>query len=115
MAIKGSRYFQDNLISAIKNIAAGGVYLEPSILNKLRESDKNNNINELTRREFEVFIQSSAGKPDNKIANDLCVELAHVKNIKSKIAKKLKNTYMDSLLYKLVENVHPNYFPEEIA
>ena len=41
--------------------------------------------------EFEIFIQSSAGKADESIAQDLNVEISHVKNFKSKIAKKNKD------------------------
>lgn len=112
LAIKGSQYFADNLKPAIKNIGAGGVYLDPSLLNKLRESGKPNGISELTRREFEVFIQSYAGKPDVKIAQDLNVELLYIKNIKSKIAKKIKDTNTQSLLCKLIENAMPDQHAE---
>lgn len=60
LAIKGSQYFRDNLYSAINNIAQGGVYLDPSLLNKLRESTKENGISNLTRKEFEIFIHPNA-------------------------------------------------------
>ena len=115
LAIKGSQYFEANLKAAVKNVVDGGVYLDPSLLNKLRESGKSNGISDLTKREFEVFIQSNAGKTDVKIAEDLCVELPYIKNIKSKITKKIKDTNMDSLLCKLIENAHPNQIPEGIA
>lgn len=108
LAIKGSQYFGDNLVPAIKNISTGGVYLDPSLLNKLRESGKANGISNLTRREFEVFIQSNAGKPDIKIAQDLNVELLYIKNVKSKITKKIKDTNMHSLLCELTQ--HANIF-----
>ncbi len=114
LAIKSSIYFDMNLISAIKIVAMGGVYLEPSLLEKLRESDKLNGISNLTPREFEVFIQSYAGKPDKKIAEDLYVELPYIKNIKSKISKKIKNTNVDTLLSKLIENANLNQFSTEI-
>jgi len=117
LAIKGSSYFALNLKSAIKNVAIGGVYLEPSLLEKLRDSSRANGISNLTRREFEVFIQSNAGKRDERIAEDLNVELAYIKNIKSKIAKKIKHFNVgSSLLNKLIENANPNQFwPEEFC
>lgn len=108
LAIKGSQYFGHNLKSAIKDVADGGVYLDPSLLNKLRESGKPNGISELTKREFEIFIQTNVGKLDTKIAEDLCVELSYIKNIKSKIAKKIKDANMDNLLRKLGENSCPD-------
>ena len=114
LAIKGSSYFGLNLISAMKNIASGGVYLDPSLLGKLRESKKVNGVSNLTKREFEVFIQSNAGKADALIAKDLCVELAYVKNIKSKINKKIKDSNTHSLLSSLVQNAHPRQLPKGI-
>lgn len=108
VAIKGSFYFSDNLKMAIKSISSGGVYLDPSLLSKLRESSSSNGINDLTRREFEVFIQTSGGKSDIKIAHDLNVEMAYIKNIKSKIAKKIKDSNAHYLIAKLAENANPD-------
>jgi DNA-binding NarL/FixJ family response regulator len=67
-----------------------------------------NGLNQLTPREFEVFIQSSSGKDDEKIAKDLCVEIAHIKNLKSRIYKKIKNDNLDNLITKLIKNAHIN-------
>lgn len=89
IAVKGSRYFEDDLLSAIRYVMEGEAYFDPSLLKKLRDS-KSNALNSLTRREFEVFIQINSGKADTKIAEDLCVELPYIKNIKSKITKKVK-------------------------
>ncbi len=114
LAIKGSIYFNMNLLPAIKIVAMGGVYLEPSLLEKLRESGRPDGISNLTPREFEVFIQSCAGKSDKKIAEDLYVELPYIKNIKSKISKKIKNMNVDNLLHKLIENANPNPFIADI-
>ncbi len=109
IAVKGSRYFQDNFLTAIFEVANSGTYIDPSLLGKLRESNKLNDISELTKREFEIFIQSAAGKTDNKIAEDLCVELAHIKNIKSKISKKIRNNSNSrGLLLKLLQNAAPD-------
>ncbi|OGT43162.1 MAG: hypothetical protein A3F13_08825 [Gammaproteobacteria bacterium RIFCSPHIGHO2_12_FULL_40_19] len=107
LAIKGSQYFGLNLKSAVQAVATGGVYVDPTLLEKLRGSSKENGISNLSRREFEVFIQSNSGKSDSKIAEDLCVEIAYIKNIKSKITKKVKDTNLGNLLDKLVENTNP--------
>lgn len=105
-AIKGSQYFDITLKLAIKTTVAGGCYLDPSLLSILRESGKINGVSDMTKREFEIFIQSSTGKPDARIAADLCVELSNIKNLKSRIAKKIRDTNVDNLLGKLIENAN---------
>ena len=108
IAIKGSHYFEANFISAIIHVIEGGAYLDPSLLKNLRKSKNSNELNKLTGREFEIFIQSNAGKSDEKIAEDLCVELSHIRNLKSRIAKKIKDDDIDNLILKLVNNSHPD-------
>lgn len=108
IAIKGSDFFAENFLLAIHNVVAGGTYLDPSLLKKLRETKKLKGLSELTKREFEIFIQVNLGKSDAKIAEDLFVEAAHVKNIKSKIAKKIQNDDIHGLLTKLIANAQPD-------
>lgn len=105
IAIKGSHFFNENLIYAIHYVAKGGHYLDPSLLNKLRDL-KNSDVSSLTKREFEIFVQMNIGKPDKKIANDLCVELAYVKNVKSKIKKKIDNKEIKNLAIEFFENIY---------
>lgn len=109
VAVKGSRYFEDYLLPAIHHVIQGDAYIDPSLLNKLRESNKLKGLNNLTKREFEVFIQVNSGKADIEIAEDLSVELAYVKNLKSKITKKTKGDDLDTVLSKLIENTNPHY------
>lgn len=113
VAIKGSPYIEDNFISAINHVVNGGTYLDPSLLNQLRDSGSNQGLSQLTRREFEVFIQTGTGKSDLEIANDLCVEQSHIKNLKSRIAKKIRNDDVNSLLMKLSQNANPDVIYEE--
>lgn len=104
IAIKGSYYLEENFLLAIKHIAEGGTYLDPSLLKKLRDSRNISGLNALTRREFEIFIQVNTGKSDIQIADDLCVELSHVRNLKSKIIKKTQGQDVASLLSHLMKN-----------
>ncbi|HSW68542.1 MAG TPA: response regulator transcription factor [Gammaproteobacteria bacterium] len=106
IAIKGSYYLEENFLLAMKHIADGGTYLDPSLLKKLRDSKNMSGLNTLTRREFEIFIQVNTGKSDVQIANDLCVELSHVKNLKSKISKKTQGQDIADLLSNLMENAN---------
>lgn len=108
IAIKGSYYLEENLLLAIKYIVQDGTYLDPSLLKQLRESKKLSGLNSLTKREFEIFIQVNTGKSDARIAEDLCVELSHIKNIKSKIAKKTYSDDIATLLSKLISNAKPD-------
>lgn len=106
LTIKGSRYFEENFLMAIRDVVNGGAYLDPSLLKKLRESKKSNGLTTLTKREFEIFVQANIGKSDLEIANDLCIEIAYVRNIKSKIAKKIKDDDIDNILLKLIKNAY---------
>ena len=108
LAIKGSHYLEENLLLAIKHITHGGTYLDPSLLKKLRDSKKLLGLNSLTKREFEIFIQVNTGKSDARIAEDLCVELSHVKNLKSRITKKTHGDDIASLLSNLIANANPD-------
>lgn len=108
IAIKGSPYFEINFLTALKHIFEGGTYLDPSLLNNLRRTKNITGLNKLTQREFEVFIQASAGKSDDQIALDLCVEIAHVRNLKSKITKKIKKDGVSNIILKLANNSHPD-------
>ncbi len=89
LAIKGSYYFENDILKAVHSILDGESYIDPSLLNKIRNLRQDNHVNDLSRREFEVFIQLSLGKTDNEIAEDLFVDLNYIKNLKSKIRKKI--------------------------
>jgi two-component system nitrate/nitrite response regulator NarP len=104
IAIKSSCYFGEHFLSAVNRVAAGETYLDPSILKVLRTSNELDSLNILTGREFEVFVQTNMGKTDLDIAEDLFVDIAHVKNLKSRIAKKISGRDINRLLVKLIEN-----------
>lgn len=105
IAIKGSDYFEDSLISLVKKVASGGSFIDPSLLKTIRSLGKMKGVSDLTKREFEVFIQASVGKSDDDISRDLYVDISHVKNLKSKVSKKIKGDKFDSLLEKLLANM----------
>jgi DNA-binding NarL/FixJ family response regulator len=104
IAIKGSHYLEANFSTALIDVVKGGTYLDPSLLKNIRDSKNIKGLDKLTRREFEIFIQSHSGKSDEKIATDLCVELSHIRNLKSRISKKIKNTDIDNIASKLIKN-----------
>lgn len=97
IAIKGSDYFDDNFKKSIEDVYAGGSYIEPSILNIFRTHEPRvEAIVGLTKREYEVYMQSNFGKNNIEIASSLNVDVAHVANIKSKVKKKLNEKILSS-------------------
>lgn len=106
IGIKGSSYFEDNFATIVKMILHHEPYLDPSLLNSLRQAKQYQRLKSLTNREFEVFIQVNIGKSDDAIAKDLSVDVLHVKNLKSKISKKIHGDDVAGILLKLINNVN---------
>lgn len=105
LGIKGSPYLEHNLIPAIYHVLHGGHYLDSSLLTQIRESNTMPGVNSLTKREFEIFIQLMLGKSDEDIATHLFVDIHHIKNMKSKIIKKIKSDNIEGLVTMLVKNI----------
>ncbi len=106
ISIKGSPNIERDFLIAIHSVLQGNPHLDSSILTQLRESRVFPGIQELTSREFEVFIQISCGKKDTEIAKDLFIELSGVRNLKSRIAKKIKDDNIKRLIKSLLENAN---------
>ena len=103
--IKGSDSFETNLLLAIDAVHDGGMFMDPSILKILRSKVKSNNINNFTNREFEVFLQMMAGKCDKMIADSLYVSMHHIRNIKSKVRKKVQGVNLDEFKNNVLSNI----------
>jgi len=81
------------LIEAIAAVAAGRRYLDPSLAQKLAlaeiEGASRSPIEQLSEREFEVFIRLAGGATVQKIADDLKLSAStigtHLYNIKQKL------------------------------
>lgn len=81
------------LIEAIASIAAGRRYLDPGLAQKLAlaeiEGATRSPIEQLSEREFEVFIRLAGGATVQKIADDLKLSAStigtHLYNIKQKL------------------------------
>jgi two-component system invasion response regulator UvrY len=82
------------LIEAIACVAAGRRYIDPSLAQKLAlaeiEGAARSPIEQLSEREFEVFIRLAGGATVQKIADDLKLSAStigtHLYNIKQKLA-----------------------------
>jgi two-component system invasion response regulator UvrY len=81
------------LIEAIATVAAGRRYIDPSLAQKLAlaeiEGASRSPIEQLSEREFEVFIRLAGGATVQKIADDLKLSAStigtHLYNIKQKL------------------------------
>lgn len=99
-----------NLIDAIRKLEAGGIYLTPTVAEKLAENTiapKSGLPHEqLTNREFQIFELLIAGKAVKDIANDLCLSVKTVSTHKLHILEKMGVANRTELVrYALTENI----------
>jgi two-component system invasion response regulator UvrY len=83
----------EDLIGAVRAVAAGRVYLDADVARKLAMQDLGGGapspVEALSEREFTVFIQLARGQSVNQIAETLCLSPntigTHLYNIKQKL------------------------------
>jgi two-component system invasion response regulator UvrY len=83
----------EDLIGAVRAVAAGRVYLDADVARKLAMNDLGGGtpgpVEALSEREFTVFIQLARGQSVNQIAETLCLSPntigTHLYNIKQKL------------------------------
>jgi DNA-binding NarL/FixJ family response regulator len=83
----------DQLLSAIKRLAAGGRYISAELANRLAldvdHPDSQKPHDRLTKREFEIFVSIATGKPVSLIARELGLSVKTVNNHRGRILEKL--------------------------
>lgn len=104
IAIKGSHYFENSFVEVVEFVSRGESYVDPSLLKAIRMTKDVDGLSQLTKREFEIFVQMSSGKSDEEIASDLSVDVLHVKNIRSKIARKTNHEHARNIAHKISAN-----------
>ena len=83
----------EDLIGAVRSVAAGRIYLDADLARKLAMQDLGGGtsgpVEALSEREFTVFIQLARGQSVNQIAETLCLSPntvgTHLYNIKQKL------------------------------
>ena len=82
----------EDLIGAVRTVAAGRIYLDAELARKLAMQDlggATTPVEALSEREFTVFIQLARGQSVNQIAETLCLSPntvgTHLYNIKQKL------------------------------
>ncbi len=82
------------LVAAIQKIAAGGIYIEHSLIkDRLPQNSKTDYqsiVDTLSPREFDVFLLLAKGLTAHKIADELCLGYKTVANYGTQIRAKLK-------------------------
>lgn len=92
------------LVDAIQNIAAGGMYIEPSLekigfMHKAEDVDYKNLIDTLTPKEFDVFCLLAKGLTTHKIADELCLGYKTVANYGTQIKSKFNASTVAELAH----------------
>lgn len=78
----------DVLITAIKKVAEGGIYIEPSLTNEL-SSDFQTIVNDFSPREFDIFLLLAKGFTAHDVAEKLCLSYKTAANYGTAIRTKL--------------------------
>lgn len=103
----------DVLIEAIRTIHNGGEYLSPAIT-KLLYREMNNKSqglphNQLSDREYEVFLAIGEGKANNQIADQLSLSAKTISTYRSRILTKMNmDNNSDIIKYILLHNLLPS-------
>lgn len=85
-----------NLVSAVRSVIAGGIYIDPAIVNRVLTRSPSSNhaampdVRDLTEREAEVLKLSSLGFTNKEIANQIGVGVKSVETFKSRGLTKLE-------------------------
>lgn len=82
----------EEMIKAIKNVAKGGLYIEPSLAQRIalqKLMGKSQRLKVLSDREYSVFCLLAEGRSLNEISSQLEIKYKTVANYHSKIKEKL--------------------------
>ncbi len=91
----------DILIDAIKQVATGRLYIDPSLVDDAQQQENMNSyqaiIETLSPREFDVFVLLAKGLTAHQISEKLCLSYKTVANYGTTIRSKLNVTSMAQL------------------
>jgi DNA-binding NarL/FixJ family response regulator len=87
-----------DLLDAIRTVANGIPYVAPEIAEKLASNDSSANIEDLSRREHDVFRQLVSGYRSRAIARNLSISLKTVETHRASINRKLSLTTTADLI-----------------
>ena len=95
------------LIQAVRKIAAGETYIEPSLkdqMNVQHKLGKGSDLSNLSYREFQIFCMFAEGLNANDIAADLSLSVKTVANYQTQIKEKLGVSSTTELIKLAISN-----------
>jgi len=104
----GKASASEQLVEAIRKVAKGGKFVSPALAEKLvsnlnKDSDKLSHEN-LTDREFQVFILVASGKKLKVIADELHLSINTVSTYRSRILEKMDMQNNADLIHYAITN-----------
>jgi DNA-binding NarL/FixJ family response regulator len=95
---------QNTMVSAIRKVAAGGRYVEDSIVEQVLfdqvEQDKPESREHLSRRELQIMKMLAIGKTITEIGNELELSAKSVSTYKARVMKKMNfNSSAELVMY----------------
>jgi two-component system invasion response regulator UvrY len=98
----------EELIEAVRKIAAGGKYISSSMAENIAhriENDYSKPLHEtLSGREFEIMLMIAAGKPLREIGNELFISGKTVSTYRSRIMRKMEMKKNSELIQYCMKN-----------
>jgi DNA-binding NarL/FixJ family response regulator len=83
----------DELLQAVRKVAAGGLYVSPSIMEKMvaRIGQPNEDVPEavLSNRELQVLVRLARGMTTREVAEVLCLSVSTVETYRGRVLEKL--------------------------
>ena len=93
----------EQLVSAIRKVAGGGVFISPGVAERLALELGANHVEEphalLSDREYQIFRMIVSGTPIGGIADDLSLSVKTVSTHKTRILKKMSMTSSAELIH----------------
>ncbi len=96
------------IVEAIRTIALGRRYITPGVAELLaRQLDRNNDVaphEQLSEREFQVFLKLATGETAGSIAEDLSLSVKTVSTYRSRLMEKMNLSSNSDLTYYALKN-----------
>ncbi|WP_286238456.1 response regulator [Neptuniibacter halophilus] len=96
----------DILIEAVNKVAAGQLYVEHELAMRLavsRPAQKDKRLNDMTQREFEIFVMLAEGNSAKEISEQLCISNKTVSNYTAILKSKLNIASTAELVHLAIE------------
>jgi len=99
----------EQLVQAIRSVVSGGKYLSPSLAQTLAgelstEGEKLRGVDNLSRREFQIFHAIASGKSVSQIADELALSVKTVSTYRARVLEKMRMSSNADLTYYAIKH-----------